>query len=151
MIYNVILNKCYKGVCGDFMEDLISVVTESSRYILPVIGAIILIYCTFTLLRHKFPSPEYAALINTKTNDVHELTFWEISVGRSNVCDIIIDADMSVSRFHAVIARRRKGWTLIDTYSKTGSFVNGRRIDKKTIIENGDTLTFGATTFRFQM
>ena len=25
--------------------------------------------------------------------------------------DVVIDGDMSVSRFHAVIARRRKGWT----------------------------------------
>ncbi len=133
------------------MEDLIAILTEASRYILPVVGAIILIYCTFTLMRHKFPSPEYAALVNTKTNETFELTFWEISVGKSNVCDIVLESDMSASRFHAVIARRRKGWTLIDTYSKTGSFVNGRRIDKKTVIENGDTLTFGKSTFRFRM
>lgn len=133
------------------MEDMISIVTEASRYVLPVIGAVILIYCTFTLMKYKFPSPEYAALINTKTGETHELTFWEISVGRSNVCDVILEDDMSASRFHAVIARRRKGWTLIDTYSKTGSFINGRRIDKKTIIENGDTVTFGGSTFRFQM
>lgn len=133
------------------MEDLISIVIEASRYVLPVIGAVILIYCTFTLMRYKFPSPEYAALINTKTNETHELTFWEISVGKSNVCDIVLGEDISASRFHAVIARRRKGWMLIDTYSKTGSFINGRRIDKKTIIENGDTLTFGESTFRFRM
>ena len=133
------------------MEDMISVVSEAARYALPVIGALILIYCTFTLMRYKFPSPEYAALVNTKTDEIHELTFREISVGRSNVCDVVIEDDMSASRFHAVVARRRKGWVLIDTYSKTGSFVNGRRIDKKTIIENGDTLTFGKSTFRFRM
>ena len=63
----------------------------------------------------------------------------------------MIEGDLSVSRFHAVIARRRKGWTVIDTYSKTGTFVNGRRIDRKTILENGDTLTFGNATFRFQL
>lgn len=133
------------------MEDFTAIILESSRYVLPVIGAIVLIYCAFSLLRYKFPSPEYAALVNEKNNETHELTFWEISVGRSNVCDIVIDEDMSVSRFHAVVARRRKGWTVIDTYSKTGTYVNGRRIDKKTILENGDTLTFGNNTFRFRM
>lgn len=134
------------------MEDILGALADAARYILPVIGAIILLYCAVTLLRHRFPSPEYAALVHTKTGEVFPLTFWEISVGRSNTCDIIVDTgDLSVSRFHAVIARRRKGWTIIDTYSKTGTFVNGKRIDKKYILENGDTLTFGKVSYRFQL
>ena len=44
-----------------------------------------------------------------------------------------------------------EGWTLIDTRSKTGTFVNGIRIDKKTILENGDKLTFGNASYRFQL
>lgn len=133
------------------MEDILSVISDVARYILPILGAIILLYCAISLLKHRFPSPEYAALVDTKTGETFPLTFWEISVGRSNACDINVGADMTVSRFHAVIARRRKGWTAIDTYSKTGTFVNGRRIDKKTILENGDTLTFGKKTYRFQL
>lgn len=133
------------------MEELLQAVAEAARFVLPGIGAIVLVYCAVTLFRHKFPSPEYAALVDAKTGEVHELTFWEISLGRSNTCDIIVPGDMTVSRFHAVIARRKKGWTLIDTYSKTGTFVNGRRIDKKTILENGDTLTFGSANYRFQL
>lgn len=133
------------------MEDFVEIVSGAARYVLPVIGAIVLVYCAFSLLRHKFPSPEYAALVDSETGEVHELTFWEISLGRSNACDIVVGDDMSVSRFHAVIARRKKGWTLVDTYSKTGTFVNGRRIDKKTILENGDMLTFGSANYRFQL
>lgn len=133
------------------MDEMVSLIQEAARIILPAIGAMVLIYCAIALLRHKFPSPEYAALVNTKSGEVHELTFWEISLGRSNTCDVIVDDDMTVSRFHAVIARRKKGWTVIDTHSKTGTFVNGRRIDKKTILENGDTLTFGKATYRFQL
>lgn len=134
-----------------FVEDILGAVSDVARYILPLVGAIVLLYCAITLLRHRFPSPEYAALVEVKTGEVHPLTFWEISLGRSNTCDIVVGTDMTVSRFHAVIARRRKGWTLIDTYSKTGTFVNGRRIDKKTILENGDTLTFGKKSYRFQL
>ncbi len=132
------------------MEDVVSAVADVARYLLPALGAIILLYCAVKLLRHRFPSPEYAALVDQRTGEVHELTHWEISLGRSTACDVVINGDMSVSRFHAVIARRRKGWTMIDTYSKTGTFVNGRRIDRKTILENGDTLTFGNATYRFQ-
>ncbi len=133
------------------MEDVVSAIADVARYLLPVLGAIVLLYCGVVLLRHRFPSPEYAALVEKKSGEVHELTHWEISLGRSAACDVVIDGDMSVSRFHAVIARRRKGWTVIDTYSKTGTFVNGRRIDRKTILENGDTLTFGSATYRFQL
>ena len=133
------------------MEDLIGAVSEAARYVLPILGALVLVYCGVALLRHRFPSPEYAALVDQKTGEVFPLSFWEISLGRSNTCDIVVPADMTVSRFHAVIARRKKGWTLIDTYSKTGTFVNGRRIDKKIILENGDTLTFGNVSYRFQL
>lgn len=133
------------------MQDMIEVIAEAARYVLPVCGAIVLLYCAYSLLRHRFPAPEYAALVNVKTGETFPLTFWEISVGRSNTCDIVVPGDMSVSRFHAVIARRKKGWTLIDTRSKTGTFVNGIRTDKKTILENGDQLTFGSASYRFQM
>jgi len=133
------------------VDDFVSAAADAARYILPVLGAIVLVYCAAALLRHRFPSPEYAALVEQKTGEVHELTHWEISLGRSTACDVVIEGDLSVSRFHAVIARRRKGWTVIDTYSKTGTFVNGRRIEGKTILENGDTLTFGSATYRFRL
>ncbi|MBR5620248.1 MAG: FHA domain-containing protein [Clostridia bacterium] len=133
------------------MDDFVSAAADAARYILPALGAIVLVYCAAALLRHRFPSPEYAALVEQKTGEVHELTHWEISLGRSTACDVVIEGDLSVSRFHAVIARWRKGWTVIDTYSKTGTFVNGRRIEGKTILENGDTLTFGSATYRFRL
>lgn len=132
------------------MDDIVSAIADTSRFLLPLIGTIILLYCAVSLLRHRFPSPEYAALVNESTGEVFEMTSWEISLGRSTACDIVIKGDMTVSRFHAVIARRAKGWTVIDTFSKTGTYVNGRRIDKKTILENGDMLTFGGATYRFR-
>ena len=133
------------------MEEVIPAVADVARYLLPLLGTIVLLYCALALLRHRFPSPEYAALVEKKGGEIHELTTWEISLGRSTACDIVIDGDINVARFHAVIARRRKGWTVIDTYSRTGTFVNGRRIDRKTILENGDELTFGNVTYRFQL
>lgn len=133
------------------MQEIIAFIASAARYVIPTVGAVILIYCAVSLLRHKFPAPEYAALVDEKTGEVFPLTFWEISLGRSNTCDIVVPGDMTVSRFHAVIARRKKGWTLIDTRSKTGTFVNGSRINSKMILENGDKLTFGNASYRFQL
>ncbi|MCR5484422.1 MAG: FHA domain-containing protein [Clostridiales bacterium] len=132
------------------MEDLFDVISSASRYVLPAVGVLILVFCSYSLLKYKFSSPGEAGLVETKTGEVIPLTHWENAVGRSTACDVVAQ-DMSVSRFHGVIARRRKGWTVIDTYSKTGIFVNGRRIESKTILENGDTLSFGKIKYKFQI
>ena len=45
------------------MDDFVSAAADAARYILPALGAIVLVYCAAALLRHRFPSPEYAALV----------------------------------------------------------------------------------------
>lgn len=122
--------------------------TAVSRWALPVLGSIVLIYCAASLLRHRFRSPERAFLTEIKSGSAMPLKNWENAVGRSPACDIVADDD-SVSRFHGVVARRKKGWTVIDTYSKTGIFVNGQRINSRAILENGDTVSFGSFVYRF--
>lgn len=130
------------------MEKLIEITISAGRYLLPVLGTLILGYCTFSLMKRKFPSPENAVLIEKGSGVPIPLKHWENAVGRSNVCDVVIP-DGAVSRFHGVIARRKKGWTMIDTYSKTGTFINGRRVDRKAVLENGDDLAFGGVTYKF--
>ena len=78
------------------MEDVVSAVADVARYLLPALGAIVLLYCGIVLLRHRFPSPEFAAQKKKKSGVVHELSTWEISLGRSSACDVVIDGDMSV-------------------------------------------------------
>ena len=71
--------------------------------------------------------------------------YWENSIGRSKSCDIYLP-DPSASRDHAVLLRRDEGWFICDTGSKSGVFVNGRKIDGRRLVNIGDSMTMGSTT-----
>ena len=68
--------------------------------------------------------------------------YWENSIGREKTCDIILP-DPSVSRDHAVLKRRERGWIIADTASRGGTFVNGRKIDAETLLRPGDRIGIG--------
>ncbi len=71
--------------------------------------------------------------------------YWENSIGRSKSCDIYLP-DATASRDHAVLMRREEGWFICDTGSKSGVFVNGRKVDGKKLVNVGDIITLGSTT-----
>ena len=71
--------------------------------------------------------------------------YCENSIGRSKSCDIYLP-DPSASRDHAVLLRRDEGWFICDTGSKSGVFVNGRKIDGRRLVNIGDSMTMGSTT-----
>src|SRR5579863_4522258 len=63
------------------------------------------------------------------------------SVGRKVDKDLVI-ADPRVSRDHAVIVSESGQFSVVDQGSKHGTFVNGERVDRKTL-ERNDRLEFG--------
>lgn len=71
--------------------------------------------------------------------------YWENSIGRSKSCDIYLP-DATASRDHAVLMRRDEGWVICDTGSKSGVFVNGRKVEGKKLVTIGDKITLGSTT-----
>ena len=71
--------------------------------------------------------------------------YWENSIGRSKSCDIYLP-DATASRDHAVLLRRDEGWFICDTGSKSGVYVNGRKIDGRKLLNIGDKVTMGSTT-----
>ncbi|MGN1442916.1 MAG: FHA domain-containing protein, partial [Acutalibacteraceae bacterium] len=73
---------------------------------------------------------------------------WETSIGRSNLCDIVLGYN-SVSRAHAVISRRIDGWYIFDLMTKNGIEINGKKLEKSATIQNGDVLTIGTASFKF--
>lgn len=75
------------------------------------------------------------------TGDVIPLEADEILVGRHASSDIRF-TDMSVSRYHAVLTVSNGIWSVIDLESKSGTYVNGRRVKKATLHFN-DELKFG--------
>ncbi len=70
----------------------------------------------------------------------------ETSVGRNKNCDIVLPFE-TVSRLHAVIAYRNRGFVVFDTFSRSGVTVNGEKIKKKAVIKDGDTIGFGGVDY----
>jgi hypothetical protein len=63
------------------------------------------------------------------------------TIGRSPDCDIFLD-DVTVSRRHAEVARSDEGVTVKDLGSLNGSYVNGERVDERTL-STGDEVQIG--------
>ncbi len=68
-------------------------------------------------------------------------------VGRSLAADIRFD-DPTVSRRHALIVRQPDGVRLLDDRSLNGVFVNGARVDGKTL-QDGDEIIVGRYRLAF--
>lgn len=66
-------------------------------------------------------------------------------LGRDSECDITI-AGTHLSRKHAKITPLPSGLVIEDLNSSNGTFVNGSKIDKKTL-NNGDEIKFDTVTF----
>ena len=68
-------------------------------------------------------------------------------IGRSPAADIVLD-DASVSRRHALIARRGDTTVILDDRSRNGVHVNGARVSEAAL-SDGDTIVCGHVTLRF--
>jgi pSer/pThr/pTyr-binding forkhead associated (FHA) protein len=70
-----------------------------------------------------------------------------LHVGRSPASDIVLD-DVSVSRKHALIARRGERTLILDDRSRNGVQVNGVRVSESEL-RDGDTILCGNVMLRF--
>ena len=64
-----------------------------------------------------------------------------VRIGRSPDAEIFLD-DVTVSRDHALLVRRSGAWSLDDSGSLNGTYVNRRRIESHRL-EDGDELQVG--------
>lgn len=133
---------------SEFLENGINSMSDVARYILPFAAFIILIVCTASLLRNRPRVTTLAHLINLANGDKIPLEHWETSIGRSNSCDLCL-AYNTVSRFHAVIARRKGKWMIYDTQSKPGIMINDEKIDRKAELFDGDKIILGTAVLTF--
>jgi pSer/pThr/pTyr-binding forkhead associated (FHA) protein len=72
----------------------------------------------------------------------------ETTVGRSPDCDIFLD-DVTVSRKHAVVARKGDRFEIEDLGSLNGTFLNRRRIESAAPLDDGDELQVGKYRLTF--
>jgi predicted component of type VI protein secretion system len=77
--------------------------------------------------------PERALIWDTNT----------ISIGRSPENDLSL-VDDEVSRRHAVLARGKGGYQVMDFRTSNGTFVNGERVSQERVIQPGDVIRVGA-------
>ena len=86
------------------------------RYVLTGICIAVIAACLISLLKIRAPKITPALFIDKIDNKQYPVTTWETSIGRSASCDIVLSFD-TVSRFHAVLTKQKKGWVITDTLS----------------------------------
>lgn len=107
--------------------------------------AVFIVYHIFaSMRRHKRPEKPLLMLYNRRFDIKIPVLFWENSIGRAKSSDIYIE-DGTVSRNHCVLLRRKAGWFITDTGSKSGTKVNGEKISGRTQVFIDDVLTIGGT------
>ncbi len=75
----------------------------------------------------------------------------QVTVGRADSADIVLDWDTEVSRLHAELGRIGRDWTVSDDgLSRNGTHVNGERVIGRRRLEDGDVLRFGQTSAIFR-
>jgi hypothetical protein len=72
-----------------------------------------------------------------------------VTIGRHPDCDVVLN-DQEVSRQHAEVRRDDADFVIIDLGSLNGTKVNGAGVKSPRALQDGDTITIGAHTMRFE-
>ena len=87
-------------------------------------------------------NPERSTRTQPLTSDV-------LVIGRQRYCDVVLQ-DNATSREHAKLTRSPSGWIVEDLQSRNGVRVNGRRIDKPTLVGANDTIQIGTSVLSIE-
>ena len=126
--------------------EFITAITPALRYAMLGIVLFVVIRMLVALFCKKTTDPIRAKLVNSITGEGLPLYDREVSLGRNKKCDIVLPFE-TISRLHAVIAYRNKGFVIFDTFSKTGVTVNGEKINGKSHIYDGDVIGMGGLEY----
>ncbi len=72
-----------------------------------------------------------------------------ILVGRGEDCDVVINGSKKISRKHCCLVHSDEVFLIRDLGSTNGVWVNGKRIDRESPMEDGDRVAIGDVKFRF--
>ena len=84
----------------------------------------------------------YMELVDCDTGEKFPLAADEVIIGRHGAADIRFP-DMSVSRYHAVLCVSNGVWRVIDLGSKSGTYVNGQKVQEQLTLNDRDEIRFG--------
>ena len=128
------------------MSSFAAFLAPSLRYVMLGIALYVVVRMVLALFFKKTTDPIRAKLVSDITNESISLYERETSIGRNKKCDIVLPYE-TISRLHAVIVFRTKGFVIFDTFSKSGVRVNGKKIDGKALLNNGDMIDIGGITY----
>ena len=81
-----------------------------------------------------------------KQNNRHMSLSQPLVIGRALDCDIVLK-DLLSSRMHVRFYMEDGDYIIEDLGSSNGSFLNGRRLLERTVVQNGDVLSIGQSKF----
>lgn len=128
------------------MEAIVTFMASGMRYLMLLIVLYVVVRMLLALFFKKTTDPVRGKLVNSITDEEIFLYDREMSLGRNKKCDVVLPFD-TVSRLHAVLAYRNKGFVIFDTFSKSGVSVNGEKIDKKASVHHGDIIDIGGLEY----
>ncbi|HYN98623.1 MAG TPA: FHA domain-containing protein [Actinomycetota bacterium] len=127
------------GACGSTLQPVDA--AETTISFIPEVP-------TYETEEVSFPADEIeegkAVLVVKKGPEAGTNFFLEkdvVTCGRDSASDIFLD-DVTVSRRHAEIRRDGNGFTIVDSDSLNGTFVNRNRVDRAEL-KNGDEIQIG--------
>ena len=68
-----------------------------------------------------------------------------ITIGSHESNEVVLSADRTVSRLHAVLEAFPAGWSVRDMGSRNGTFVNGQKLAGERVLGPGDEVRIGRT------
>lgn len=94
------------------------------------------------------------AFLATNSNDEanptrFELVEIETTIGRHPECTIVVDAG-AVSRYHAKVMKKPEGFTVEDSGSRNGTFLNGQLLTGPQLLREGDKIRISEVELVFQ-
>lgn len=119
------------------------------RMLMPIYTVVIVYQCYASMMRHRRNERPLVLIQDLETGIKTPVLFWENSIGRSRASDIAVD-DPAVSRDHCVLMRRKEGWFITDVGSKSGTYVNGRKIRGRVQVKINDVISIGNSEFVFK-
>lgn len=129
-------------------ETFVQVYQAILRYVAPLLAGLLLYRCIRPLVTFR-QEPEIWAWLCLEDGRRLPITHWENVIGRHKRSDVVVDVP-TISRNHGVLTRYDDGsWTISDTDSKSGIFVNGHRIQMSPV-EESDVITIGGVNMRLR-
>lgn len=128
---------------------IMDIAVVALRMLLPVYTVVIVYQIFAAMRRRRRPERPLVLLQDLDTGEKIPVLFWENSIGRARGSDIALD-DTAISRNHCVLLRRKEGWFITDTGSKTGTYVNGNRAIGRTKVNIDDTIEMGNKEYAFR-